>query len=462
MPIVGLTDHTPAAGAGMKFLGKLFKGSPKNEKGHSGRDLNYFRIEWAEEIKALPEFSEIEASFNSLYGEQPTQFRNVVLLGGTSVHEVFPTFMNSYVASHFVRRCTGDTIVLEFDDATLYYNRVEKPCMRSETHDCGCKPEGRLQMVFLDFCKETNLLGYFQFNVGAIHEIRDFYEFLSGVYATYGSMSGIRFIFGRASKKISAKIAGKEGVKRQRQSRSMAYLQVEPEYVGELLAAIAPELGTGEYEQLPAVVPVPGEPTPEPDGNDIPHGEDVPPVPEESLEGEIVDPTPDPTPAKKRKAKWRTSSNMKPIADETGMLELDAMHATAHLFSSPENQQLVIEGLEASGEYNAKTTKEQLIAMLTKIGASSWILEDGAAAKIVQAAGKYNLKEDDVLKALRVVEGNANIMQIKQFTGSKVDAWAAVIAAACDYEPKRIKAIRGDETVCERALEITESIGVPF
>lgn len=424
MPIVGMTDTTPAPGTGMTVLGKLYKGAPKNAQGHAGRDLDHFRIEWSDEVKQLAEFSEIEQVWNDLYGDEPKQFRNVVLLGGTGVHEAFPTAMQSFRQNNTLRRqCDGEHISLEYNEETAYYDRVHLPCRQHDTTPCHCSPRGRLSMVFMDFVRATNILGYFVFSVGAVNEIKPIYDYLCFVQSTYGSLSGVSFVFGRATKKISVVMEDKKNQtkSRTRSPRSLAYLQVEAAYNREILNALEPAIST--LSELPAHVGI----TVEHDENDLP------------------------------------ASNTVTQADIFNTTVQLAYDATAHLFTTPEMQVLALEGLKLSGEIDETTDVDTLIAKLTQV-ATGYRWNDNAktVTDFLKAASKHKLNHGDVLKALRVAAADPNIENISDFDGSKEDAWAAVVAAYCQYDRAKIEKVGGNPDTIAKALEYAAGQNTPF
>ena len=78
MPIKGRTD-SHQEGRGIPILARIYKGAardPNNER-KTPAELPYFRVEWQ------PEAQKYAATFEALYGAQPTQFEGALLMGDT-------------------------------------------------------------------------------------------------------------------------------------------------------------------------------------------------------------------------------------------------------------------------------------------------------------------------------------------------------------------------------------------
>lgn len=248
MPIRGLTTEN-TFGAGLPCIAKLYKGDEKPEDGRRpGKDLNYFRVEFE------PQFESLLPTWTDLYGEEPTEFGHVFLAAAT-VDEAFQSWKEEWNASQtLLHRCDGDYQVMWWSDAAQMYSKAKMPCespvdpktgMASEPK-CGCKSVGRLSLILPEFIQVSGILGYVSVSTHSLNDILTVYRYLSDIQRIYGQLTGVPFIFGRASREVSAPKQVKTGngeyanKGRIKVTKSLFYLHVEAEFTQQrLLPALA-------------------------------------------------------------------------------------------------------------------------------------------------------------------------------------------------------------------------------
>jgi hypothetical protein len=188
MPIAGLTDRNRS----FPLLGKLRKGSPKEKnkagKEIQGKDLTYFRLD--------SDRSHIVSAFEKHYGKEPTEIN--VWLPYSTVEENFPSFMEEWKGGGLVRRCTGETIVMEHNPQTNMFSHTERPCPGS----CGCKPNGRLMVMVRELFKEGHV-GFFMVETHSKNDIITLTANLQAAYALRPNLCGIPFTLRRSPRMVS-------------------------------------------------------------------------------------------------------------------------------------------------------------------------------------------------------------------------------------------------------------------
>lgn len=215
MPIVGLTKEEKQPGRGLPRIAKLYKGDEKSPN-KPGVDLDYFRVEFE------PEFQGLQQTFEDLYGTQPRQLSNVMLIA-PGVNGAFPTWNEEWNATGLLNRCDGETRVAHFDTQAQSVCTTPTPC----TKQCRCKPSGTLKFMLSDFTEETGLLGVFSITTHSIYDIATIHNYLLEIARLRGKLTGVPFTFGRKRREVTGKIKGE----RKRITKSLIYMHVAPEYV---------------------------------------------------------------------------------------------------------------------------------------------------------------------------------------------------------------------------------------
>ena len=242
MPIKGLTDRDRDFGQGLPCLGRIFKGEPKGEN-RPGRDLKYFRIAFT------PQYEYMAPVWRKVYGDQPTEFKNVYLAGGTP-DDAFPTWKEAWRSGAMMRRCNGHEIVRWFDEASQTYRSDPKPCLGK----CDCKNSGRLRIFLPDLMlavsqqlgAENSVLGYFAISTTSVYDILAIHSALSDLYTLKGTVSGIQMRLGRADRKVRGDNGKGQKIS---STKSLLYLVVS----GTVVAEMIPALGSGSTASVPAL-----------------------------------------------------------------------------------------------------------------------------------------------------------------------------------------------------------------
>lgn len=242
----------PRLGTGIPRLGKLKKGAEKTASGF-GADLDHFRVAF-EAPYSLDENN--LAIWKTLYGDKPTEFPNVFLLGRTA-DEVFSSAYEEYGAGELLKvRCDGETIVRSYNPQTARHEDKPLPC-RCDPDKRTCGRIARLNFMPFDFIRATGLFGYFTLETKSLYDILELSSIVDEIFAQRGTVTGIPFVLGRSPQEKSARYLDKSGQpKRTRKVMNLIYLYPARQFVAEqLLPAFttdAPALGAGAAPALPA------------------------------------------------------------------------------------------------------------------------------------------------------------------------------------------------------------------
>ena len=260
------TDEQARIGTGIPRLGKLRKGAEKTASGF-GADLDHFRVTF-EKPYSLDETN--LKVWATLYGDKPTEFPNVFLLGRTA-DEVFSSAYEEYGAGQLLKtRCDGETIVRSYNPATARHEDKPLPC-RCDPDKRTCGRVGRLNFMPFDFVRATGLFGYFTLETHSLYDVLELGSIVDEIFAQNGGVTGIPFVLGRSPQEKSARyLDSKSGQpKRTRKVMNLVYLYPARQFVAERLlesfTTNAPALPTGAQAALPApITPAPTTTTPEP------------------------------------------------------------------------------------------------------------------------------------------------------------------------------------------------------
>lgn len=249
MPIINLTDGTESRGLtqALPRIATLRKGAQKSEQRWPGRDLEYFRVEFA------PEYAYLAPIWSNLYGDQPREFQHVYL-SAPAVQDAFPTWMEDWSATGLLRRCDGERQVLMYDPGSGSCKETNAPCVR-ESGGCNCRRVGRLPVFLPDLCAAAGVVGWIMVSTHSVHDILNVYNYLSWISAGgRRSLLGIEFVLGRAPRQVSY-FDQKEG-RRVKITKSLLYLTASPDYVSRVLipAVISGEVSQHQLDDLDAAM----------------------------------------------------------------------------------------------------------------------------------------------------------------------------------------------------------------
>src|SRR5574338_382119 len=132
-------------------FGKLRKGAEKPD-GKVGKDLDYFRLTLEPEYEAI-----IRPAFVELFGEQPTEFHNV-LIAADDAASAFDYWYESWAHARLLNRCDGETVVAGWSDGLQRYDDTPHACTCNPL-DRECKQTGRMDIVIPALCEATGIWG---------------------------------------------------------------------------------------------------------------------------------------------------------------------------------------------------------------------------------------------------------------------------------------------------------------
>lgn len=246
MPIDGLTTNVEPR---LPLIARFFKGEPKQEnartgKMNAGKELDYFRVEFA------PEYAYLAPVFIAKYGEQLRELHNVYLMGST-LDDCFSTWNEEYNAQRLLVRCDGGRKIKEWNEQTQRYDSESGLCDALPRRDengvlqhpeCGCKRVGRLSFMLPEFMAQTGVIGYFLLTTHSFNDIQSLYSVIkfaeSQLSATVagelgGSLSSVPFVLGRVVRGISAPTRDKQTgkIKQIKVNKSLVVMRIESEYL---------------------------------------------------------------------------------------------------------------------------------------------------------------------------------------------------------------------------------------
>lgn len=244
MPIYGMTT-TKSALSGLPRLGKLRKGAAR-EQGKAPRDLTYFRMTFDKEYEYLAPV------WQRMYGGAP-EFFDPVYVAGSTADEVFSFYLEDWTATTLLRRCDGLEQIRHYEPERDAWSDEPIVCQKLCGAACACKQVGRLNLIFLEFMRETGALGYITVETHAKNDIVTMDERLKAYERLFGSLDGVQFKFGRAPYEISRPRDPKSG-KRGRMTKSLFYLYTSEQYTkNEVFGLMA---GARPAALLPAPEPI--------------------------------------------------------------------------------------------------------------------------------------------------------------------------------------------------------------
>lgn len=253
MPIRGMTDR----GLNLPEIGRIHKGA-KKEPTKPGPDLDYFRVEFDERE------TETAERFTAIFGERPDRLRVMLPLPTskrwtmTRTGEIVPpgtpgadpdnpnwsAWYEAWLAGGMLYRGdgqqvaflrdgeSGETRVANWQPETPCYSIAGRPVYEYTTQNgkrliVKAKAVGRLRVLI----PELERFAYLTLVTGSKWDVIN----LSGQMETYmaaatdGNLQGVPFILGRRPQEISTPTG--EGGKPERRTKSLLYLEADPEYV---------------------------------------------------------------------------------------------------------------------------------------------------------------------------------------------------------------------------------------
>lgn len=229
MPILGLTQNSEI-GSGLPLIARLHKGDKKTGNA-PGKDLDYFRVTFE------PGFEDFQKDWESIYGDKPDSFERVYVTYGT-VQEAFSSWKEEWSATAMLHRCNGEKQVAWYNEQTQSYCTAQEKCaVNHVSKPCACTNIGRLNLLIPEFIELVGVLGYVMVSTHSINDILTVYKTLADIERINGTLLGVPFSLGRATRKISAPIVKKDGVTKTRMNvnKSLFWLYPDPDYTREIL-----------------------------------------------------------------------------------------------------------------------------------------------------------------------------------------------------------------------------------
>lgn len=231
-----------------QFLGKAFLTlctlSKGEMQGNRPIDLDYFKPrEFLNET--------IREVFHTLYGEKPTQFNNVMLLGNTA-ENIAPHWMEEWGKSAgLTKRCDGEVMQLWRD---------KDGQMQSEPMQCACALEGKvtckptmyLSLIFPDLIRASGYLGIVRLTLHSPRELSHILTVIQAQPAVVGlPIDHCRWTLGRKPEDVTVIINDKPA----KTKKYFVKLSIDMENT----LAGNPLLEVGEIRQLTAKTDVDAE-----------------------------------------------------------------------------------------------------------------------------------------------------------------------------------------------------------
>lgn len=228
MPILGLTQNSEI-GSGLPLIARLHKGEKKTGNA-PGKDLDYFRVTFE------PGFESFQEDWVSMYGDKPDSFERVYVTYGT-VQEAFSSWKEEWSATAMLHRCNGEKQVAWYHEQTQTYSTAQEKCaVNHVSKPCACTNIGRLNLLIPEFIEMVGVLGYVMVSTHSINDILTVYKTLADIERINGTLLGVPFSLGRATRKISAPITKKDGSPtRMNVNKSLFWLYPDPDYTRQVL-----------------------------------------------------------------------------------------------------------------------------------------------------------------------------------------------------------------------------------
>lgn len=440
MPVKSIEQQIKDRGVlgNMPRFGKLRKGGEKPD-GKIGPDLNHFRL------TLEPEFEHIRDEFERLFTAEPVVLRNV-MIAADSPDKALDYWYEEWAHARLVKRCDEETVIAHWDDQAANYSNQRHACTCNPL-DRSCSLTGRLNIVIPALCEAVGQWGILTILTGSIYDVT---ALRASMHVTGAFMQRIQnvafwsvpFEIGRVTRKVPVTINGKRSIK----PMSLLYVQVEPDFNQKVLS---PMLTAPSQLLLQGINPETGE------------------MPEIVIEQQQT---------------W----------------DRDWVNAqTIHLFDHENHQMNAIDKMIADGDLNDDMTDETVIELITenravrkaekaskngakndKKGSKPSVVDDPAQSDldwvknakrvgtfISKAQTDFNLSHGGVLNALRWTGGdNSMIKNIADFIGTPRDAWAACVAAYCDYSPEKVEQYQPDpdNPLRIQVLDMIQTLDIPF
>lgn len=238
MPIKGLTDR----GLAFPEIGQIRKGDKKTDPRKPGKDLQYFRVVFAEQE------TEAQAEFERIYGAQPAEIK--IILPFNEIERQWEAWLEAYTAGRMVARADGEHFIYLVDTATgavLVKNGIDlktgqpRPYVdgpvgwytnqKGEKEAIWCKPNGRLKVIVPELARAA----YLTVLTTSIYDIANISDQLRAFQTINdGQLAGIPLMLRRRPRNISTPSG--DGA-RARRVKWLLSIEADPEWVKARLTA---------------------------------------------------------------------------------------------------------------------------------------------------------------------------------------------------------------------------------
>ena len=260
MAIKNMTDK----GLSFPQIGMIRKGA-KKETNAPGKDLPYFRVEFAETEKKSA------ADFLATYKDQPRTLR--IILPFNDIPRMWDAWYEAYTAGRMVARSDGEYIIYQcaHDGTILVKDGVDVATGLPKPHPVDMwagndykgngvkfKAVGRLNVII----PELKRAAYLTLQTTSIHDITNISAQLAGFYAlNAGQIAGIPFYLRRTPRAVSVP---KPDGSRVRMMKSLISIEADPDWVALKLDS----LKTLALPNIDLLLPATQEELPTDDGSD--------------------------------------------------------------------------------------------------------------------------------------------------------------------------------------------------
>jgi hypothetical protein len=195
MAIVQFKHRAARVDSGLPELGRLYKGAPRQSENQKQipPDLDHFRFEGNNLPTATAD--DVNAAWDALYGDKPRVIRNVQF-AIDRLDLAFDAWQEEWGKSRsgtplLNKRCDGETIHFERRGDEVY--RQPAAC----SHQCQCKPTGRLRVFLPEFCAQLGVLGTVTLITHAGTDIDNISNSLNLVLERAGRLRNVAFVLSR-------------------------------------------------------------------------------------------------------------------------------------------------------------------------------------------------------------------------------------------------------------------------
>lgn len=419
MPINEVELQIETQGALPDCAGTVRKGEEGEEKTKTvdgkevpyksvGKDRASFRIVLKSQYAWLAEH------IKELYGDNPVEFDDVVILGKSPGH-MLDYWYEQWTSGLPLVKCDGVTQVLHKEGVNT--SRVPTPCACELAGQRACRPHGTMRIMLMRLNAKIERFVYFVVETGSMHDVKRLRNSIAHSADLYGNaLSHVVWILGRAPDMITVPM---KGGKTGRKKSHLLYVSPNPEFSAHAMALVQRQremlitgqvdLATGQMLNAPEMLSM---------SANVPNPADEPPYEPMLDEEEDIPPV----------QNWN---------------EDDVNAAVGSLFNHPMHLHNLLENLTRASVVTDEMTTEEVIAIvktnrrdkeLTSLDAAAkdsafWVKQTDVQTFAQQIFDRYKLKPQQIIDAINMVVDGYPKEKMSEFAGlvSKSDAVALCI-----------------------------------